>query len=150
MESGPVCFCLSWVVGHCPGLFNPSVRGVTPLPRVSHRQCLGDGGARGRRAGVSAAPRRPSAAKAERSDKTPTLSTACTGRVTMCRGFGGVCDCGRLLVCVCVPDSPPSEEVSKEKEKEERECVVLWRRPVVTLYYFTLELLFTLQTWMGR
>ncbi|XP_076024515.1 vacuole membrane protein 1-like isoform X1 [Genypterus blacodes] len=38
----------------------------------------------------------------------------------------------------------------KQREKEERETLVLWKKPLVTLHYFTLELLDTVQEWMWR
>jgi len=38
----------------------------------------------------------------------------------------------------------------KQRDGEERETLVLWKKPLVTLHYFTLELLFTLKEWLSR
>lgn len=38
----------------------------------------------------------------------------------------------------------------KQRDKEERETLVLWKKPLVTLHYFTLELLDTVKEWMWR
>ncbi|CAJ1064617.1 vacuole membrane protein 1-like isoform X1 [Xyrichtys novacula] len=38
----------------------------------------------------------------------------------------------------------------KQRDQEERESLVLWKNPFLTLYYFTLELLITLKEWMWR
>ncbi|XP_029028929.1 vacuole membrane protein 1-like isoform X3 [Betta splendens] len=38
----------------------------------------------------------------------------------------------------------------KQKDREEREALVLWKKPLLTLQYFTLELLITLTDWIRR
>lgn len=52
----------------------------------------------------------------------------------MCQG-----DCESI----CSPDSSIKER--RQKEKEERFSLVLWRRPVTTLQYFFLETLIKLK-----
>uniref|UniRef100_A0A3P9L0Z1 Vacuole membrane protein 1 n=2 Tax=Oryzias latipes TaxID=8090 RepID=A0A3P9L0Z1_ORYLA len=43
-----------------------------------------------------------------------------------------------------------SLEEMKRRDREEREELWLWKKPVLTLRYFFMELLFTLRGWMGR
>lgn len=38
----------------------------------------------------------------------------------------------------------------KQRDREEREALVLWKKPLLTLHYFTLELLITLKGWICR
>lgn len=45
--------------------------------------------------------------------------------------------------CVCFPDASIRER--RQKDKEERLSLVLWRRPVTTLHYFLLETLIKLK-----
>ncbi|CAN9501573.1 unnamed protein product [Ophioblennius macclurei] len=47
-------------------------------------------------------------------------------------------------------DTECPEDERKQKEREEREALVLWKKPVQTLYYFSLELLITLKSWISR
>lgn len=47
-------------------------------------------------------------------------------------------------------DSKLSVDEKKQKDREERESLVLWKKPLLTLHYFTLELLVTLQEWIWR
>uniref|UniRef100_A0A3B3YLG3 Vacuole membrane protein 1 n=1 Tax=Poecilia mexicana TaxID=48701 RepID=A0A3B3YLG3_9TELE len=42
------------------------------------------------------------------------------------------------------------EEEKKQRDKEDHESLVLWKRPLLTLYYFSLELFITLKGWMWR
>uniref|UniRef100_A0A3B5L1X3 Vacuole membrane protein 1 n=1 Tax=Xiphophorus couchianus TaxID=32473 RepID=A0A3B5L1X3_9TELE len=42
----------------------------------------------------------------------------------------------------------PEEE--KKRDREDHESLVLWKRPLLTLYYFSLELFITLKAWMWR
>lgn len=46
---------------------------------------------------------------------------------------------------VCSPDSSVRER--RQKDKEERLSLVVWRRPVTTLHYFLLETLIKLKEW---
>lgn len=46
---------------------------------------------------------------------------------------------------VCSPDLSIRER--RQKDKEERLSLVLWRRPVITLRYFLLETLIKLKEW---
>ncbi|XP_022601627.1 vacuole membrane protein 1 isoform X2 [Seriola dumerili] len=46
------------------------------------------------------------------------------------------------------PELPVDER--KQRDREERETLVLWKKPLFTLHYFTLELLITLKEWMSR
>ncbi|XP_070838931.1 vacuole membrane protein 1-like isoform X1 [Chaetodon trifascialis] len=43
-----------------------------------------------------------------------------------------------------------SVDEATQRDREERETVVLWKKPLLTLHYFTLELLITLKEWMWR
>uniref|UniRef100_A0A665VDT6 Vacuole membrane protein 1 n=1 Tax=Echeneis naucrates TaxID=173247 RepID=A0A665VDT6_ECHNA len=36
----------------------------------------------------------------------------------------------------------------KQRDREERETLVLWKKPLLTFHYFTLELLITLRQWI--
>lgn len=47
-------------------------------------------------------------------------------------------------------DSKLSVDEKKQRDREERESLVLWKKPLLTLHYFTLELLVTLQEWIWR
>uniref|UniRef100_A0A665VDV2 Vacuole membrane protein 1 n=1 Tax=Echeneis naucrates TaxID=173247 RepID=A0A665VDV2_ECHNA len=38
----------------------------------------------------------------------------------------------------------------KQRDREERETLVLWKKPLLTFHYFTLELLITLRQWIWR
>ncbi|XP_026229184.1 vacuole membrane protein 1 isoform X5 [Anabas testudineus] len=49
-----------------------------------------------------------------------------------------------------VTDSDLPVHERKQKDREESDTLVLWRKPLVTLHYFTLELLITLKLWMRR
>uniref|UniRef100_A0A672G094 Vacuole membrane protein 1 n=1 Tax=Salarias fasciatus TaxID=181472 RepID=A0A672G094_SALFA len=56
-----------------------------------------------------------------------------------------------LFKCVSLSiDSEFPADERKQKDREEREALVLWKKPVQTLYYFTLELLITLESWISR
>lgn len=46
-----------------------------------------------------------------------------------------------------VSPSGKSQKENKQKDKEERMSLVLWRRPVTTLHYFLLETLIKLKEW---
>nr|XP_019941059.1 PREDICTED: vacuole membrane protein 1-like [Paralichthys olivaceus] len=46
------------------------------------------------------------------------------------------------------PECPVDE--TKPRDTEEQETPVLWKRPLLTLYYFSLELLITLKEWIQR
>lgn len=56
--------------------------------------------------------------------------------VTVCEG-----DCNS----VSSPDSSVRER--RQKDKEDRLSLVVWRRPVTTLHYFLLETLIKLKEW---
>ncbi|XP_067350740.1 vacuole membrane protein 1-like isoform X2 [Channa argus] len=43
-----------------------------------------------------------------------------------------------------------SVEERKQTDREEREALVLWKKPLLTLHYFSLELLITLKEWTWR
>uniref|UniRef100_UPI0037E7D496 vacuole membrane protein 1-like isoform X2 n=1 Tax=Semicossyphus pulcher TaxID=241346 RepID=UPI0037E7D496 len=43
-----------------------------------------------------------------------------------------------------------SVDERKQRDREERESLVLWKNPLLTLYYFTLELLAMLKEWIWR
>lgn len=45
--------------------------------------------------------------------------------------------------CVCSPDAAVRER--RQKDKEDRLSLVVWRRPVTTLHYFLLETLIKLK-----
>ncbi|XP_064425050.1 vacuole membrane protein 1 isoform X3 [Latimeria chalumnae] len=45
---------------------------------------------------------------------------------------------------------PSSLREKRKEEKEERESIILWRRPVITLQYFFLETLINLKEWTIR
>ncbi|XP_073335436.1 vacuole membrane protein 1-like isoform X1 [Pagrus major] len=47
-------------------------------------------------------------------------------------------------------DPKPSVNERKQRDVDERENLVLWKKPLLTLYYFTLELLITLKEWIWR
>ncbi|TNN64713.1 Vacuole membrane protein 1 [Liparis tanakae] len=47
-------------------------------------------------------------------------------------------------------DLDVSVDERKQRDGEERETLVLWKKPLVTLHYFSLELLFTLKEWLSR
>ncbi|XP_034406160.1 vacuole membrane protein 1-like isoform X3 [Cyclopterus lumpus] len=47
-------------------------------------------------------------------------------------------------------DSDVSVDERKQRDGEERETLVLWKKPLLTLHYFTLELLVTLKEWIWR
>ncbi|KAK1882656.1 Vacuole membrane protein 1 [Dissostichus eleginoides] len=47
-------------------------------------------------------------------------------------------------------DSELSVDERKQRDREERESLVLWRNPLLTLHYFTLELLITIEEWLKR
>nr|XP_046267784.1 vacuole membrane protein 1-like isoform X6 [Scatophagus argus] len=47
-------------------------------------------------------------------------------------------------------DSELSVDERKQRDREERETLVLWKKPVLTLHYFTLELLIILKEWIWR
>ncbi|XP_008283060.1 vacuole membrane protein 1 [Stegastes partitus] len=47
-------------------------------------------------------------------------------------------------------DSELAVEDRKQRDREEREALVLWKKPLLTLHYFTLELLSTLKEWICR
>ncbi|KAJ4930015.1 hypothetical protein JOQ06_019031, partial [Pogonophryne albipinna] len=47
-------------------------------------------------------------------------------------------------------DSQLSVDERKQRDREERESLVLWRNPLLTLHYFTLELLITIEEWLKR
>uniref|UniRef100_A0A3B3ULI2 Vacuole membrane protein 1 n=1 Tax=Poecilia latipinna TaxID=48699 RepID=A0A3B3ULI2_9TELE len=42
------------------------------------------------------------------------------------------------------------EEEKKQRDREDHESLVLWKKPLLTLYYFSLELFITLKGWMWR
>lgn len=56
--------------------------------------------------------------------------------ITECEG-----DCN----FVCPPDSSVRER--RQRDKEERLSLVVWKRPVTTLHYFLLETLIKLKEW---
>ncbi|XP_062288695.1 vacuole membrane protein 1-like isoform X1 [Scomber scombrus] len=47
-------------------------------------------------------------------------------------------------------DCAPSVDERKQREREERESLVLWKKPLLTLHYSSLELLITLKEWTRR
>lgn len=47
--------------------------------------------------------------------------------------------------CGCSPDSALKER--RQRDKEDRLSLVVWRRPVTTLHYFFLETLVKLKEW---
>lgn len=47
--------------------------------------------------------------------------------------------------CVLSPDSSVRER--RQRDKEDRLSLVVWRRPVTTLHYFLLETLIKLKEW---
>ncbi|XP_029303546.1 vacuole membrane protein 1-like isoform X2 [Cottoperca gobio] len=47
-------------------------------------------------------------------------------------------------------DSELSVDERKQRDREERGTLVLWKKPLLTLHYFTLELLITLKEWLWR
>uniref|UniRef100_A0AAQ5YJX4 Vacuole membrane protein 1 n=1 Tax=Amphiprion ocellaris TaxID=80972 RepID=A0AAQ5YJX4_AMPOC len=47
-------------------------------------------------------------------------------------------------------DSELAVDERKQRDREERETLVLWKKPLLTLHYFTLELLITLKGWICR
>lgn len=55
-----------------------------------------------------------------------------------------------LFVCFCGLDSDLPDEEKKKRDREDHESLVLWKRPLLTLYYFSLELFITLKAWMWR
>lgn len=58
-----------------------------------------------------------------------------------------------VSVAACQGDSTPvcsldaSVRERRQKDKEERLSLVLWRRPVITLHYFLLETFIKLKEW---
>ncbi|XP_045895630.1 vacuole membrane protein 1-like isoform X1 [Micropterus dolomieu] len=47
-------------------------------------------------------------------------------------------------------DPELSVDDRKQRDREERESLVLWKKPLLTLHFFTLELLITLKEWICR
>lgn len=47
-------------------------------------------------------------------------------------------------------ESELSVDERKHRDTEERAALLLWKKPVLTLHYFTLELLITLKEWICR
>ncbi|KAM7374794.1 hypothetical protein PAMP_007431 [Pampus punctatissimus] len=47
-------------------------------------------------------------------------------------------------------ESVSSVDENKERDREEHESLVLWKKPLLTLHYFSLELLITLKEWIWR
>ncbi|XP_072231599.1 vacuole membrane protein 1-like isoform X1 [Leuresthes tenuis] len=47
-------------------------------------------------------------------------------------------------------DSEPLVDEQKQRDREERESLVLWKKPLLTLHYFLLEMLITLRGWIRR
>ncbi|KAM4545622.1 vacuole membrane protein 1-like isoform 1-T2 [Odontesthes bonariensis] len=47
-------------------------------------------------------------------------------------------------------DSEHLVDDRKQRDREERESLVLWKKPLLTLHYFLLELLITLRGWIRR
>lgn len=66
--------------------------------------------------------------------------------ICICFIWKGSC----VYLCSVRLDSVPSVEERKERDREERESLVLWKKPLLTLHYFTLELLITLKEWIWR
>lgn len=56
-----------------------------------------------------------------------------------------ITECEGDLNYFCSPDLLLRER--RQKDKEERLSLVLWRRPVTTLHYFLLETLLKLKEW---
>lgn len=55
-----------------------------------------------------------------------------------------------LLICACTPGPEVPVDERKQRDREERETLVLWKKPLLTLHYFTLELLITFKEWISR
>ncbi|CAM9096024.1 unnamed protein product, partial [Lampetra planeri] len=47
-------------------------------------------------------------------------------------------------------DLPLSLGERKQRDREERESLVLWKKPLLTLSYFSLELLVSIKEWIWR
>lgn len=47
--------------------------------------------------------------------------------------------------CACFPDFAMKER--RQKDREERLSLVLWKRPLTTLHYFLLETLMEVKEW---
>ncbi|KAM9347974.1 vacuole membrane protein 1-like isoform 1-T1 [Symphorus nematophorus] len=47
-------------------------------------------------------------------------------------------------------DAELSVDETKQRDREERETLVLWKKPLQTIHYFILELLITLKEWIYR
>ncbi|PNI58054.1 VMP1 isoform 6, partial [Pan troglodytes] len=45
---------------------------------------------------------------------------------------------------------PSSVNEKKRREREERQNIVLWRQPLITLQYFSLEILVILKEWTSK
>lgn len=71
----------------------------------------------------------------QRKDITTTTTTTSNGNAS---------SSGNISTQTC--NKTNSREV-KEKEKEDRETLVLWKRPLTTLYYFTMEVFTLLKTY---
>ena len=70
-----------------------------------------------------------------------------------------VCACVRVCVCVCMymcvlagtdAGISPDEPGWRQSRMEEPERLVLWRKPLLTLHYFSLELLHSLSDFTLR
>lgn len=57
----------------------------------------------------------------------------------------GIAVCEGDCNSVCCPDSLVKER--RQRDKEDRLSLVVWRRPVTTLHYFLLETLVKLKEW---
>lgn len=55
-----------------------------------------------------------------------------------------------VYLCVWTLDSELPVDERKQRDREEREALVLWKKPLLTLHYFTLELLITIKEWIWR
>lgn len=49
----------------------------------------------------------------------------------------------------CFSD-PSSVNEKKRRDREERQNIVLWRQPLITLQYFSLEILVILKEWTSK
>lgn len=55
-----------------------------------------------------------------------------------------------ILIPGCCFSDPSSMNEKKRRDREERQNIVLWRQPLTTLQYFSLEVLIILKEWTSK
>lgn len=55
-----------------------------------------------------------------------------------------------VLTSALIFSDPSSMNEKKKRDREERQNIVLWRQPLITLQYFSLEILVILKEWTSK